>query len=405
MPNEKSKQQKPAPNRRRRWVLRIVTVLMSFAVGLAFVEVALRITWTPTDPRRMSGFDFRSCLQPDDELGHIPIPGARVEYPAFGVTFTVNEDGYRGEAVSIERNAARRRIVVLGDSFAWGHGVEAPNAFPEILAQQLKETDVVNLGVPGFDLRDERIWYERIGRQFRPDVVVLSVCQNDIRDLDGEARALATGAVLPQMVVEDNKQNSSVFREAKDALARSSYAYQYLQQAINTNKPLAKLAVHVGLKESLGGFEFLDDNLRPALRHKPPSVERAWQQFESDLRKLAQDLSEDQTTLIVALIPCRQAVEPNELANSLAYTQYETDDFDLDAPAERIAVIARDVDALVVNPTETFRERAASESLYLTGDLHFNARGHRIFAEAISAALRSLSDRDFSSPSSLTRNR
>ena len=90
-----------------------------------------------------------------------------------------NELGYRDKPVSqIDRK--KPRILVVGDSFAAGHGLRSPeDAFPGQLRLDLGTgIEVLNLGRNGSDTRDE---YARLlNYPLEPDVLILQYFGNDI---------------------------------------------------------------------------------------------------------------------------------------------------------------------------------------------------------------------------------
>lgn len=98
-----------------------------------------------------------------------------------------NVDGLRDVTRPVESREGLRRIAILGDSVTYGHGVEATEAFPQVLERKLRgmarDVDVFNIGLPGWSTRQERMAYQRIARKYRPDVVVLAVCLNDLAEL------------------------------------------------------------------------------------------------------------------------------------------------------------------------------------------------------------------------------
>lgn len=98
-----------------------------------------------------------------------------------------NIDGLRDATRPVETRPGLWRIAVLGDSVAFGHGVEAHEAFPQLLEKKLRErggdVDVLNVALPGWSTRQEHIAYERIAKKYSPNVVVLSICLNDAAEL------------------------------------------------------------------------------------------------------------------------------------------------------------------------------------------------------------------------------
>jgi HEAT repeat protein len=81
---------------------------------------------------------------------------------------------------------------VLGDSVAFGHGINPREAFPQALEAKLQSggraVDVMSVALPGWSTRQEVIAYRRIVRRYRPDQVLLAVCLNDITELEYNLR-------------------------------------------------------------------------------------------------------------------------------------------------------------------------------------------------------------------------
>ncbi|MCM2257125.1 MAG: SGNH/GDSL hydrolase family protein [Vicinamibacteria bacterium] len=74
-----------------------------------------------------------------------------------------------------------RRVLVLGDSVAFGMDVADGLSWPERLARPGLE--VVSLAVPGFGTDQELLRLEREGLAYRPDVIIVGFClANDLVD-------------------------------------------------------------------------------------------------------------------------------------------------------------------------------------------------------------------------------
>src|SRR5262245_1651253 len=72
--------------------------------------------------------------QYDATLGWAGVPDADADFDYVDTRHHVHQNarGFRGADVPLERSA-RRRVVVLGDSFVWGFGVEDAQIFTELL--------------------------------------------------------------------------------------------------------------------------------------------------------------------------------------------------------------------------------------------------------------------------------
>ncbi len=76
----------------------------------------------------------------------------------------------------------RCRIVCLGDSFTWGMGVEAAERFSNRLALEDDRFEVLNFGIPGYGTDQALLAWRSSASRFSPDVVVLTIYQNDFGD-------------------------------------------------------------------------------------------------------------------------------------------------------------------------------------------------------------------------------
>jgi HEAT repeat protein len=98
-----------------------------------------------------------------------------------------NADGLRDRVHPPEKGPGVFRVAVLGDSVTYGDGIAPREAFPQVLEARLREqgvsVEVLNVALPGWSTRQERIAYERVVRRYRPDLVLLAVCLNDITEL------------------------------------------------------------------------------------------------------------------------------------------------------------------------------------------------------------------------------
>lgn len=100
-----------------------------------------------------------------------------------------NAAGYRDEERSLAKPAGARRVVVLGDSFAWGVGVEFEDAWPQRLQRLLRRRrseawEVVSLARPGLNTVEEAELLAEQGLAYEPDAVVVGFCLNDSEDQD-----------------------------------------------------------------------------------------------------------------------------------------------------------------------------------------------------------------------------
>jgi hypothetical protein len=93
-----------------------------------------------------------------------------------GEIASVNAQGYRGREHPLAKPAGRTRVVMLGDSIAYGAGVKDDETFAALFESRNPRFDVVNLAVGGYGTDQELIRLEREGLRYGPDAVVLHFC-------------------------------------------------------------------------------------------------------------------------------------------------------------------------------------------------------------------------------------
>ena len=100
----------------------------------------------------------------------------------FEYRYTVNSQHSRGAVV--EPHASRLpAVVVLGDSYTFGMGVNDGEEYPSVMRRDLSGAAVVvNLGEPGWGLTQEIRRYYDTGAKYDPKIVVLQFCANDPSD-------------------------------------------------------------------------------------------------------------------------------------------------------------------------------------------------------------------------------
>lgn len=154
-------------------------------------EAALRIL----DPRYLDRFaldDINYLHVYSESYGWVPRRGFRLKLGR-GPETTINAAGYRGREYPHARTAGKTRVVMLGDSIAFGYGVADEETSSSWLERLDRALEVVNLAVQGYGTDQALLRFEREGLRFQPDVAILNFCiANDFRD-NGARRAIYDG--------------------------------------------------------------------------------------------------------------------------------------------------------------------------------------------------------------------
>lgn len=170
-------------------------VLLGIIFGLVTMEIGLRIhsrRAIAEDPF-WAGTVLIHERADDPTLVYRLAPGT--ETTRDDAHYVINSDGFRDDEFSRPPPAEAARIVVLGDSVAFGWGVALEEAFPQRLESILNspsgriheqtETIVYNLSVDGYSTHQEVRLLETVGLSLDPDLVILSYVLNDPHIFDG----------------------------------------------------------------------------------------------------------------------------------------------------------------------------------------------------------------------------
>jgi hypothetical protein len=98
-------------------------------------------------------------------------------------SYKINEYGYRGKAVPVDSTYTKDNILILGDSYSFGHGVSDGEEYAAVMQNLLKDKyNVINLAVGSYGLTQEIRRFYEFGQLYRPSIVILQFCGNDLDD-------------------------------------------------------------------------------------------------------------------------------------------------------------------------------------------------------------------------------
>ena len=343
------------------WLVAAVAVAQAFAAGRRrfFLQVALLglnlLLLVAADaligvyvlPRQSH---HKLFIQHDPYLGWRlrsgpPVKRKDVEYESVE---TVNSWGFRTPEVAVAKPAGTRRILVVGDSHAEGYTVNDDETCSRLLEKNLAGSvpvQVISLGVGAFATDQEFLSYLYYGRKFKPDIVLLLFCENDISanvanrysrnrkpvfDKHGETLVL-TGVPAP------NKRSTGLF--SPNLLQKSSLLVL-----------LDNVLVNLALKT----------------RKDEVSLEQGWEVTRLILRDFTQAVNRDGARLVVMNV---NAANPG------------------------LAAIDHRLRAVLAEFSIPYLETAAAyqddfKSYWVGG--HWNQKGQRVVAEVLTAPLLSL---------------
>lgn len=97
-----------------------------------------------------------------------------------GKTVNSNSKGIRGKTeYTYSKKENKPRLLILGDSFTFGDGVNNNETYPYYLQQKLPDAEVINFGVHGYGHDQMLIYLKEEGVKYRPDIVILGYMSTD----------------------------------------------------------------------------------------------------------------------------------------------------------------------------------------------------------------------------------
>lgn len=137
-----------------------------------------RLNW------RLTSVNDKSSLKLDKELIYSLRPNFNAIFRTgeFVELSQINSAGLRDFEISSKKE--KFRILILGDSFTFGHGVVLENSYPKQLEQiikefEAKEVEVINAGVKGYNLDQEFRFFTRRLFEINPDLLVVTLGPGD----------------------------------------------------------------------------------------------------------------------------------------------------------------------------------------------------------------------------------
>lgn len=181
----------------------------------------------------------------DSLLGWKVLPNLNLERKTTNGAWTVITNALGNRAKSSFDNNKPTKILIIGDSFAFGEGVNVEQRFD---SQWGEEYSVVNLGVMGYGTDQQFLAGEKCFSTLRQDdiLVVLSYC-NDIYDLVSTSNG---GRAKPYYTLGKDKNLSLHYVDSNNVINKI-YDKSYLFNIIS--KSFAKKAVDYSEENLLKG--------------------------------------------------------------------------------------------------------------------------------------------------------
>lgn len=391
--------------------LKIGLAVLSTALTLGLAELALR--GLMDDPRSIQP---PTILDPDYGwrwAGHSHVRG-RDLHGELDTEWWTNSLGFYDVDHPPVRRPGVRRILFIGDSFTVGGAVPMKETFVKRAEAALSaggaEWECLNLGVAGYSTGQELKLYEKIGRTFDADIVILSFCvDNDIADNHPNL-----SDYRPYFILRDGKlifEPMEVARlekahEARRKINPRFYDRWLYQSYLWRLKRAAAVQIRARMRESPAVTNWMRkaglwkekkigrewDHFRITL---PPEEQKIWDEARTvtveTLKLFDESVRRDDRKFLLVLIPSQLQVYEDTLKMFQSfYVNFKPDEIDLDQTAEFLKKSLTGRPIPILDPIAKFRSDSVPDRLYYKRDFHLTSAGHRVLAESMVGELERL---------------
>jgi len=242
---------------------------------------------------------------------HIPLDspvlyGLNPKHPA------INSHGLRDDEITIPKPKKSLRILVLGDSIAYGICVKKEIIFPQLLENMLPKpgsVEVINAAVPGYTAYNELQYYLTKGWQFEADIVLVAFCMNDVANprlhwVQTKKEIINIPKEAIPNIDYDQKNILPLIKKRKI----ESMLYKTIKWKINYLFP-PKNKHNPDIKSKFPTYITGEDSLSIKVLLEPTSPESRW--LTAIYSKLNQAVKNHGATLVITFFPLAYQLDQN----------------------------------------------------------------------------------------------
>jgi len=372
----------------KNFLLNMLLVLISTLFILFVAEIFIRVFYNQMSyianmyPRDMYDYNSPTYLK----------PGFEGQFPKSEISgkIRINSKGLRDFERPYSKNNAKR-ILGLGDSFVFGHGVEFENTFLYLLEEGLQSfygqhIEIVKVGTPGIGPQKYLSILKNEGIKYSPDVtLVCFFIGNDINDIKlNHAKEKNNSKEMLYFEAENfsyktKKDSEKNFIKLKTFLRKNIHLYSFIVDRVKTAPFFRKILKHYSISKDISGSYVIDILKKEYNEEYLTKWEEAFN-ILSEIKTLSDEL-------VVVLIPTREQVYPDRLEKAVRQLGYNIDDIDIMHPNNKLINFCQLNEIRYIDLLPHFMESAKTQMLYFDIDPHFNAQGNKLAAEVLSKEL------------------
>jgi len=356
----------------------LLLIFISTVFTLLILEILLRIfghqgQYTVSQyPEKMFNYSTVTRLNPNFE-GNFPKSELKGH-------IKINSKGLRDVEKPYKKNG-KIRILGLGDSFVFGHGVEFEESFLTILEKKLQNKndsiEIIKAGAPGIGPQTYYSILQEEGIKYNPDLVLVNIfVGNDIYDI----RLPAVNNSNDTVKTQPEQKNKIVPQEkpkgtpVKNFLRKNVHLYSFVVDRLKSIPSIRHKLQEMNIASGMIG-SYIIDILK---KDYSDEYKAKWDEMFNTLSRM----KEITDNLVIVIIPTREQVDPVRLEKALKQLDYKKEDIDIYHPNNLIKDYCKENNILCIDLLPKFQQ-STQQPLYFEIDPHFNTEGHKLAAEII----------------------
>lgn len=123
-----------------------------------------------------------------DIFGVWHLPNVKVRFPGSRKAWYIrtNSIGMRDDREFTPAKApGTKRILLFGDSFAFGSGVDVENRYSNLIERRVENLEILNFGVGSTGIDRHFLIYEHLGRNYESDILMINPYLNNVARCTG----------------------------------------------------------------------------------------------------------------------------------------------------------------------------------------------------------------------------
>ncbi|MBI3032860.1 hypothetical protein HYY69_05260 [Candidatus Woesearchaeota archaeon] len=376
--------------RKKEVIKNLFTLLIACVVIFFMMEGFLRII-DFLEPRSVE--TYRTT---DDVMHHAFLPNSSGVFttPEWNVSYKINSLGLRDYEYELyefdNQEKQRTRILMLGDSFIEGYGVELEQSVSKVLEKKLnknqlskdKKYEVINAGVSSYSPILEYLYLKEKGLKLKPDIIILNLDLLDVsNDVEYKSKALFNEQKKIIAVPGSKHEQAAVEKGVIGTL----FSLKIIQKTKN-------LYDHLLFYK----FPFLfNKRFNNAIKTKnilidPYVISRTDNiiEFKEEIDITKQYIQEvaalsksNNITFILHIFPRPHQVSATEW-KSRTLNGFDLGEIYSTKVLEEFEVFARENNILAINSMDYFKN-TTEHGVFFTYDYHWTEKGHEIAAQAL----------------------